>query len=83
MKRRGFIGSLFGVLLAPTILPVLSLPVESSGIIYAPYIPIIKYGCIQDMLTANMIKDIQDEIDNEIMNNIFTPMNKKLYVMVR
>lgn len=67
MKRRGFIGSLCAFLVAPS-LPI-TLP-KSSGIIYAPYIPIVKYRCIEDMLTAEMCREIQEEIDREIIGKM-------------
>lgn len=69
MKRRGFIGSLMGLLVAPR-LPI-TLPIESSGIIYAPYIP-ITYSCVENMLTAQMIREIQEEIDREVIDKLLT-----------
>tara|TARA_R110002167_G_scaffold45083_1_gene135558 strand:- start:28318 stop:28539 length:222 start_codon:yes stop_codon:yes gene_type:complete len=67
MKRRGFIGSLLGFLAAPR-LPT-TLPIKSSGIIYGPYIP-ITYSCIEDMLAATMSREIQKEIDREVIEAI-------------
>ena len=67
MKRRGFIGSLLGFLAAPS-LPI-TLPIKSSGIIYAPYIP-ITHSCIESTLAATMIKEIQKEIDREVIETI-------------
>jgi len=52
-------------------LPI-TIPLESSGIIYAPYIPIIKYRNIEDMLTAQMIREIKEEIDREVIDKLLT-----------
>ena len=64
MKRRTFIRSIAAFFTLPKITPV----IQSENIIYAPYIPIIKYRSIEELLMFNMCRDIQLEIDEEVLH---------------
>ena len=68
MNRRGFIGSLAVFLAAPKIVPTLPASIETV-MIYCPYIP-ITYLNIEDMLMAQMTREIQQEVDREVIGRM-------------
>lgn len=79
-NRRNFFKNLFGFLIAPKVAEVVKVPAINpnslgykgrdffkKGIVYAPYIPILT---IEQLLLQDMSRQIQEEIDAEILKNL-------------